>query len=155
MVPMADDPRASEQPGVSDEALYHRAMFPGLVYNEEGERAEVVYIGGIAHYAIPDQGFVRHVEARRVDDVVIAQLKEQITSMQDEVVVGILQMLGKHDLFTKAAIDASIRNLDKSIRQTDPNQWAPMLQLMGFRIVVDIHGEVVEVIYPTAPQSEH
>ena len=89
-----------------------------------------------------------------MDDAVIAQLQEQITSMQDEVVQGMLEMLGKKDLFTKAAIDASIRNLDQGIRQSDPEQWVPWLQLFGFRVMVDVHGEVVELIYPTVPTED-
>ena len=83
-----------------DTAIEQQALFSGLVYNEQGQPAEVAYVGGVAHYAIPDDGFLRHVEAYRVDDVVIARLKEQITSMQDEVVRGMLQMLGKEDIFT-------------------------------------------------------
>ena len=124
------------------------------MYNERGERAEVVYVGGAAHYAVPDQGFLRHVEAHLVDDVVIDEMKEQITSVKDEVIVGILEMLRKDDLFTKAAVEASIRNLDQTIRQTDPGQWGPMLQLLGFRVVVDVHGRVVEVAYPQATDTE-
>ena len=151
---MSQQHTPAEDAGLSSETLSRRAMFEGLVYNESGERAEVVYVGGTAHYAVPDQGFLRHVEAHLVDDVVIAQMKDQITSMKDEVIVGILEMLGKDDLFTKAAVDASIRNLDHSIRQTDPGQWGPMLQLLGFRVVVDLHGRVVEVLYPQATDSE-
>ena len=143
-----------EDADLSSETLSRRAMFEGLVYNESGARAEVVYVGNTAHYAVPDQGFLRHVEAHVVDDVVIAQMTDQITSMKDEVVVGILEMLGKDDLFSKAAVEASIRNLDQSIRQTDPGQWAPMLQLLGFRVVVDLHGRVLEVIYPQATDTE-
>ena len=150
---MSEDVSQTGRTGLDEDTSRRDAIFPGLVYNEQGERAEAVRIGGVAHYAIPDQGFLRHVEASKVDDVVIASLKEQITSVQGDVVEGILQLLGKDDLFTKSAVDASIRNLDVSIRQTDPAQWAPMLQLVGFRIVVDIHGDVVEIIYPTAPDE--
>jgi len=137
-----------------DTAIEQQALFSGLIYNEQGQAAEVAYVGGVAHYAIPDDGFLRHVEAYRVDDVVIARLKEQITSMQDEVVRGMLQMLGKEDIFTKAALDASIRNMDQNIRRSDPNQWLPWLRLFGFRVVVDVHGNVVEIIYPTQPAGD-
>ena len=41
---------------------------PGLVYNQAGEEARVVTIGGVAHYAIPEDGFLRHVEAYHVDE---------------------------------------------------------------------------------------
>ncbi|MBM3188731.1 MAG: hypothetical protein FJZ90_08425 [Chloroflexi bacterium] len=137
-----------------DQQTKQQALFPGLVFNEAGERAEVVTIGGLAHYAVPDAGFLRHVEAHVVDDAVVARIKEQITSMQDEVVRGILQMLGRDDLFTKAAIDASIRNLEQGIRQADPEQWAPALRLFGFRVIVDVHGNVVDVIFPEAPADD-
>jgi hypothetical protein len=136
------------------QAVEQQALFQGLVYNEAGEPAELVYIGGVAHYAIPDAGFRRHVEAHKVDSAVIARLKEQITSMQDEVVRGMLQVLGKDDLFTKAALDASIKNLEQNIRQSDPDQWLPWLRLFGFRVVVDVHGEIVELIYPTQPVDD-
>jgi len=136
------------------EQMEQQALFAGLVYNEGGEPAELVYIGGVAHYAIPDGGFRRHIEAYQVDNAVLARLKEQITSMQDEVVRGMLEMLGKKDLFTKAAIDASIKNLEQNVRQSDPNQWLPWLRLFGFRVVVDVHGNIVELIYPTQPAED-
>ncbi len=140
--------------GTLSEAVLRQALFPGLVYNELGEAAELVYIGGVAHYAIPEAGFLRHVEAYRVDTAVIADLKEQITSMQDEVVRGMLQMLGRDDIFTKAAIDASIRNLEQNIRQSNTDQWVPWLRLFGFRVVVDVHGEIVEIMYPSQPDQD-
>jgi hypothetical protein len=138
---------------MTDETTVGRALFVGLVYNEAGERCEVVWIGGEAHYAIPDDGFVRHVEARHVDDAVIAQLKIQITSNQDDLVRAMLQMMGKDDLFTKAALDASIRHFDEQFRQSDTSQMVPWLQLMGFRIVVNVHGDLVELMQPTAPDE--
>ena len=136
------------------QTIQAQALFAGLVYNEQGQPAEVVYIGGVAHYAIPDDGFRRHVEASRIDDVVIAQIKAQIVSNQDDVVRGIMQMMGKEDLFTKAAIDASIRNMEQSIRQSDSNQWLPWLRLMGFRVVVNVHGDVVQVLYPSQADED-
>jgi hypothetical protein len=148
---MTSDAQNSGPAQEPDPRALQQALFDGLIFNEAGEPAPVAYIGGVAHYAINDDGFKRHVEAYRVDDVVIAQIKEQVTSMQDEVVRGMLQMMGKDDIFTKAALEASIRNMDKGIRQADQSQWLPWLRLFGFRVVVDVHGEVVQVIYPTAP----
>ena len=146
--------RGFQETDVSDEDTKRQPLFPGLVYNEKGEVAEAVYVGGVAHYAIPDEGFLRHVEASKVDDAVIAHLQTQITSMQDEVVSGMLEMLGKRDIFTKAAVDASIRHLDQGLKQGNPDQWVSWLRLFGFRVVVDVHGDVVEIIYPTAPDQE-
>lgn len=137
-----------------DQQQKNRAFFEGLVYNETGEPARVVIIGGEAHYAIPDDGFLRHVRAQQIDDAVIAQIKERITSMQDELVQAMLQMLGKDDIFTKAALDASVRNIDQQIRQTDPDQWIPWLRLYGFRIIVDVHGHITDILYPTGTIGE-
>ena len=139
---------------MANQTIEAQALFAGLVYNEEGQPAEVTYIGGVAHYAIPDDGFMRHVEASRIDGAVIAQIKAQITSNQEEVVRGMMQMMGKDDLFTKAAIDASIRNMEQNIRQSDSNQWLPWLRLMGFRVVVNVHGEVVQVMYPSQADED-
>ncbi len=131
-----------------------QALFDGLVFNEAGEPAQVAYIGGVAHYAVPDDGFLRHVAARSVDDAVLDRLQEQVSSVQDELVAAVLRMLGKEDIFTKAALEASVRNLKDNVRQSEPQQWAPMLRLMGFRIVVNVHGEVVEIIYPEQAAEE-
>ena len=137
-----------------DQVTQNQALFPGLVYNEAGEQAQVVYVGGVAHYAIPDEGFLRHVEADKIDGAVIAHMKEQITSMQDYVVRGMLEALGKDDIFTKAAIDHSIQNLEENIRQSDPDQWVPWLRIFGFRVVVNVHGDVVQIIYPSQPGTD-
>lgn len=133
---------------MSDQITSALPLFEGLIYNELGEPVEVAYVGGVAHYAIPDDGFLRHVIAEDIDQVVLEGIKEQITSVQDEVVRSMLEMMGKDDIFTKAAIDASIRNLDKNIRTVDRDQWIPWLRLMGFRVVVDVHGHVLEIIFP-------
>ena len=115
---------SDQETSALDQEEKRQALFPGLVYNEKGERAEVVFIGGVAHYAIPDDGFLRH------------------------------EMLGTNDLLTKAAIDASIRNLEQGMRRANPDQWAPALRLFGFRIVVDVHGNVLQVILPEAPSED-
>lgn len=139
---------------MTNDTLQKQALFAGLVYNEAGQPAEVVYIGGVAHYAILDDGFARHVEAYHVDQAVLQHIQERITPMQDELVRGMLQMLGKDDIFTKAALDASIRNLEQNVRQSDPNQWGPWLRMLGFRVVVDVHGDVVEILYPSEPEQD-
>lgn len=131
-----------------------QALFAGLVYNEAGEPAEAVTIGGVAHYAIPDNGFLRHVEAAIIDNTVLSSIKSQITANQDLVIRGVLQMMGKDDLFSKAAVEASINNMEENIRQSDPGQWLPWLRLMGFRVVVNVHGEVVELVYPEQNSPE-
>jgi hypothetical protein len=130
------------------ESKEHQAIFAGLISNEEGQPVDVTYIGDEAFYVIPDGDFRRHVEAASVDNAVLETLREKITDMQDVVVQGVLDFLGKDDLFTKASIDMALKNFDQSFRQADPEQWKPWLGLLGFKVVVNVHGEVVRVEYP-------
>jgi len=136
--------------------LARQALFPGLVYNQQGEEARVVMIGGVAHYAIPDNGFLRHVEASTIDEAVISVMQETLGGVREEIVQGMLQMMGTDDILAKAALEASLKNVGPILRRTDPAQWAPLLRLYGFRIVVDVHGTVQQVIFPgqEAPGSE-
>ncbi len=124
------------------------ARFPGLVYNQQGEPASVVRVGDADHYAIPAGDFWRHVEAPVVDEAVIEDLIQRIGPMREEMVHGMLTLMGKDDLFTKAALEASVRNLGQLIREGDPQEWVPWLKMAGFRIIVDVHGKVIEINYP-------
>jgi hypothetical protein len=140
-----------EGTGLMTDSNERQAIFSGLISNEDGDPVDVTYLGGEAFYVIPDGGFRRHVEAAAVDDKVIEILREQIDDMQDVLVDGVLQFLGKEDLFTKASIDMALKNFDQAFRQADPEQWKPWLGMAGFRVIVNIHGEVVRV---ESPQQE-
>ncbi len=125
-----------------------QALFAGLVFNEEGEPAEVTYVGDEPNYVILDAGFRRHVDSEYVDRQVLRWLREQILANRDLVTEGMLAMLGKDDLFTKAMIDASIQNIDRLIEQGMPDDARTWLGMFGFRVIVDIHGDVVRVDLP-------
>ncbi len=126
----------------------YKPIFAGLISNEEGQPVELKYLGDEPFYVIPDGDFMRHVEAAHIDNQVIAILREQIEDMQDIVTEGVMKLLGQDDLFTKASIDMALKNFEQGFRQTDPEQWKPWLGMMGFRIIVNVHGDVVEVVSP-------
>jgi hypothetical protein len=125
-----------------------QALFTGLVYNEQGEPAEATYVGDEPHYVILDAGFRRHVESEHIDRQVLGWLQEQFVANQEMITEGILEMLGKDDLFTKAMIDASMQNMDQLIEHGLPDDARTWLGMFGFRIIVDIHGEVVRTELP-------
>ena len=125
-----------------------QAVFAGLIQNEAGEPVEVAYVGGEAFYVIPDGDFRRHVEAIVVDEEVLRTLREQFEGIEDQIAAGVMQFLGKEDLFTKASIDMALKNFDQAFRRADPEQWKPWLGMMGFLVVVDMHGEVVRIESP-------
>jgi hypothetical protein len=125
-----------------------QALFGGLISNEAGEAVEVAMVGGEAFYVIPDQGFRRHVEAAAVDDAVLAQIKEQIDGAQDLIIEGVLDFIGKDDLFTKASVDLALQNFEEGFRSADPEQWKPWLGALGLKVIVNVHGQVVQIDYP-------
>jgi hypothetical protein len=125
-----------------------QALFAGLVFNEEDQPTEVVYVSDEPHYVILDAGFRRHVESEHVDRQVLHWLQEQFFANQELITEGIMEMMGKDDLFTKAMIDASMQNMDQVIEHGIPEDARTWLGMFGFRIIVDIHGDVVRTELP-------
>lgn len=135
--------------------MAQQTMFAGLVYDEHDNLVEVAVIGGDAQYVIDDDGFRRHIDAEIVDRQVLSFFLEQLEDNKDLAVEQALRMLGSDDLLTKAAIDASLRNInmDQIIAQGVPAQARDMLGMLGFRITIDVHGEVIRLDQPAAPDD--
>ena len=124
------------------------ALFAGLVQDEWGNPVEVVMVGDVPNYVVEDAGFRRHVESEVVDRQVIEMLREQFMEHREIATEAMLQMLGKDDLFTKAMIDASIKNMDQIIAQGLPEGARAWLGMLGFRVIINRHGEVVSLDMP-------
>jgi hypothetical protein len=125
-------------------------LFADLVFNEEGERAEIATIRGEPFYAVPDDGFLRHVEAQHVDRQIVEALQEHLRGMEDVVAEGVIQMLGEETLFTRASIQHAIENLDRILEPgaVDADELRTALWMAGFRAVVDVHGDLVRLEIP-------
>ena len=128
--------------------MSNKALFAGLVVDENGQPLETTYLGDEAQYVLDDNGFHRHIDAEAVDRQVLAQLQGQIEANKDMVEEGIMKMMGSEDIFTKAAIDKSIKDMDQVLKQGIPDEARQMLGMMGFRVVVNYHGEVVRIDQP-------
>jgi hypothetical protein len=124
------------------------ALFAGLIQDQEGNPVDVAVVGSIAFYVVDDAGFRRHVEAEAVDRQVIRLLREQFMAHRDLATEAMLQMLGKDDLFTKAMIDASIKNMDQILHSGLPEGARAWLGMLGFRVIIDMHGEVIDLDMP-------
>ncbi len=125
-------------------------LFAGLIYNEEGQPAQVAQVGPDICYAIPDGDFLRHVDAIDVDQQVLRHLKERFLPMKDVLVEGVMQMMGADDPFTRAALEKGIENMDQMLEPGAVNaeDFRLALWMSGFRVIVNIHGEVVRVEIP-------
>jgi hypothetical protein len=133
-----------------------QALFTDLIYNEEGEPARLADIGGVPHYAVPDGDFMRHVEAEHVDRQVMSALKERILPMKDVIIEGMIKMMGQEDLFTRPALESAIENMDRifEVDNVDVDQLRTALWMTGFRVTVDVHGDVIHVEMPGVEASE-
>ena len=132
--------------------MSQRPLFEGLVFDPDGQPVGVGAVGGEAQYVVLDGGFKFHVPAAPVDRQVLGQLREQIMANQDAVTQGAMKMLGQDDLFTKAMIDSSLKNMDEHfnrlIEQGLPAETRAYLGMLGFRITLNYHGEVTGLDQP-------
>jgi hypothetical protein len=132
------------------------AFFAGLVETEDGVPVGVATIGGEDFYVIDDQGFKRHVEAASIDRVVVSQFLEQAQEHRGEASQAMMKLMGSEDLFTKAAVESTIKNAsaDQVIGQQLPPEARQWLAMLGFRIIVNFRGEIVRLDLPAAPEAE-
>jgi hypothetical protein len=130
------------------------AMFEGLVVDERGNLTPVKWVGERACYVVDDDGFLRHIDATQVDRQVLTFIKEQVDSHRDLAVDGVLQMLGKDDLFTKVAVESSIEKMDETVGQPIPAEARQWLGMLGFRIVISDQGDVVDIEMPAGGIDE-
>ena len=124
------------------------AMFEGLVVDQRGNPTPVTWVGEQACYVVDDDGFLRHIDAARVDRQVLAFIKGQVDANRDIAVDGVMQMMGQDDIFTKAAVESSIDKMDETVGQQIPAEARQWLGMLGFRIVINEQGEVIDIQLP-------
>lgn len=136
--------------------MAQNALFAGLVFDEKGDVVKTAVIGDEAQYVVDDDGFYRHINSEEVDRQVVALFLQQLEDNKEIATQQMMNMMGKDDLFTKAAIDASLRqvNIEQILQQGIPEEARNMLGMMGFRIVINIHGEIINIEQPGIASDE-
>mgnify|MGYP001055330775 FL=1 len=133
-------------------------LFAGLVVDENDEPVEVAYVGDEPCYVVNDRGFRRHIPSEQVDRQVLDIMRQQIEGHEDLLSEQTAKMLGQEDPFSRAMIYTQLRNLDKQFEQLlqtgIPEEGRAYLGMMGFRIVINLHGEVVRVEQPGIASDE-
>ena len=133
--------------------MANSAMFGGLVVDETGNAAKVEYVGERACYVVDDDGFVRHIDAEEVDRQVLRFMGGQVEDHRDEAVTQMMDMMNKDDIFTKAAIESTINNMEDNVGQPIPEQARQWLGMLGFRVVIDYDGTVTNIEMPEMPEG--
>lgn len=134
--------------------MAQNAMFAGLVVDETGNAAEIAWVGANACYVVMDDDFRRHIDAEEVDKQVLRHMRGQVDEHRDIAVEQMMDMMGKDDLFTKAALEASINNIEENVGQPIPEEARQWMGMLGFRIVIDYQGNVVDIQMPAGGIEE-
>jgi len=133
-------------------------LFAGLVIDESGRAAGTALVGDEPCYVVDDAGFRRHIPAGQVDRAVLARMQEMMKGSEDLVSEQTAKMLGQDDIFSKALIEQQLKNIDKQFDQLMqagiPEEGRAYLGMLGFKIVINVHGEVVRVEQPGAVGDE-
>ncbi|MFW5713282.1 MAG: hypothetical protein ACOCYU_01285 [Brevefilum sp.] len=129
-----------------------KAIFEGLVYDEYDNPVETGWIGSEPCYIVDDDGFKRHIPAEEVDREVLRSMQEQIEGNEDLLTEKAAEMLGQDDPFTMAAIQNQLKNMDAQFEQLAqsgiPEESRMYMGMIGFRVIISIHGEVLEIEQP-------
>ena len=127
-------------------------VFAGLVVDESDRPAETAFVGDEPCYVVDDYGFRRHIPSEQVDRVVLSQIAGLMKGSEDLISEQTAKMLGQEDVFTKAAIEQQLKNIDKQFDHLldtgIPEDMRAYLGMMGFRVIINVHGEVVKVEQP-------
>jgi hypothetical protein len=138
--------------------MSNRPLFAGLVVDENDRVVETDAVGNETFYVVDDAGFKRHIAAYEVDRQVLDRMRGQISGNEDVLSEQAAKMLGQEDIFTKAMITNQLKNLDKQfemiMQMGIPEESRVYLGMTGFKVIINLHGEVVNVIQPAAPPSD-
>ena len=133
-------------------------LFAGLVFDEFGSPADSALVGDEPCYVVDDAGFRRHISSEQIDRQVLNHLAGMMKGSEDFLSEQTAKMLGQEDVFTKAAIQQQLKNIDKQFDQLLQVGWPEdmrnYLGMMGFKIIINVHGEVVRVEQPGAIADE-
>jgi len=137
-----------------------RALFEGLVVDEFDQPVLVTYVGEEPCYVVDDAGFHRHIPSEQVDRQVLQQMGQMVQGHEDLLAEQTAKMLGQEDIFSRAIIENQLKNLDEQfeavLKTGIPADGRAYMGMMGFRVRINVHGDVLEVNQPgvVAPDDE-
>ncbi|MEX1247036.1 MAG: hypothetical protein WEA61_01020 [Anaerolineales bacterium] len=140
--------------------MARQALFSGLVVDERDRPVTSTQVGEEAFYVVDDQGFMRHISSEHVDRQVLAEMGKMLEGHETELSQQAAKMLGQDDIFTRAAIEKQLANLDaqfdKVLQTGLPEASRAYLGMSGFKVRINLHGDVLEIKQPgqVAPEDE-
>lgn len=129
-----------------------KPLFAGLVFDEFGKPTEIAYVGEEPCYVVDDNGFKRHIPSEQIDRKVFESMSELIEGHEDYLGEQTAKMLGQDDIFSQALISAQLKNMENQIDNLlsvgIPEEVRVYMGMMGFKIKINIHGEIIDIEQP-------
>lgn len=134
-------------------------LFAGLVVDEFDRAVESAMVGSEACYVVDDNGFRRHIPAEQIDRQVLAKMGELIEGHEDILGEQTAKMLGQDDIFSRAMIQQQLENIEEQfetiLKTGIPEEGRSYMGMMGFKIIINVHGEVLRIDQPSGlPEDE-
>jgi hypothetical protein len=129
-------------------------IFAGLIVDESNNPAGTAYVGEEPCYVVDDGGFKRHIPSEQVDRQVLELMSRQISGNEDLLSEQAAKMLGMEDIFSKAMLQNQLKNIHKQfdtlMEKGIPEESRAFMGMSGFRVVINVHGDVVRLDQPAA-----
>lgn len=130
------------------------ALFTGLIFDENDAPVACTRIGDESFYVVDDCGFRRHIPSEGIDREVMKIFTSQISGNEEYLANQAAQMSGQSNLMSMAIFRNAFKNIDKQIdmmlEQGIPEDARAAVGMMGFKITINIHGEIANVNLPQA-----
>jgi hypothetical protein len=127
-------------------------LFAGLVVDEYDKPVAVAYVGDEPCYVVDDAGFRRHVPSEQVDRQVLQKMRDLIQGHEDLLAEQAGKVLGQEDPFSVAMLQSQLKNIDQQfdavLKAGIPEAGRAYMGMIGFRVRINLHGEVLEVVQP-------
>jgi hypothetical protein len=134
--------------------MTHKPLFGGLIVDEYDHPAGTAYVGEEPCYVVNDGGFLRHIPSEQVDRKVLDIMRQQIDGNEEMLSGQAAKLLGTDDIFSRAMLENQLKNIDKQfdaiLESGIPEESRAFMGMSGFKVVINVHGEVVRLDQPAA-----
>jgi len=138
--------------------MSRQPLFTGLIVDENDRPAETAYVGEEPCYVVEDAGFRRHIPSEQVDRAVLEMMRRQISGNEGLLSEQAAKMLGTDDIFSKAMLENQLKNIDQQfdalMNAGIPEEARAYLGMSGFKVVINVHGEIVRLDQPSATDED-
>jgi hypothetical protein len=138
--------------------MSNKALFTGLIVDEYDQPVETSAVGDEPMYVVNDQGFHRHISSELVDRAVLAAMKASVEGHEDLLTEQAAKMIGQEDPFSMAMLENQFKNMDdhfeKVLEAGLPDEARMFLGMAGFKVRINVHGDILEIIQPGIAADE-